>query len=86
MLVSHIFILCDLLWTSHLHTKDSSEDKIPDLWDFIGSPHVRNQRQFDQLAEDARLFQGRSMAERKEKTQQLRQLEQEKLGATVSND
>jgi len=38
----------------------------------------KNQRQFDQLAEDARLFQGRSMAERKEKTQQLRQLEQEK--------
>ena len=27
-----------LLWTSPLHTKDSSEDKIPVLGDFIGSP------------------------------------------------
>lgn len=42
----------------------------------------KNQRQFDQLSEDARLFHLQSSQQKKEQTQQLRQLEQEKEDAT----
>lgn len=48
----------------------------------LGRLGARNQRQFDQLSEDARLFHLQSSQQKKEQTQQLRQLEQEMLGIT----
>ena len=38
----------------------------------------KNQRQFDQLAEDSRLFQARSEGAKEAALQEVRQLEQEK--------